>query len=175
MYNPANNDERTIVQECINNNRKAQKELYMKYKNAMYSICYRITGNYDDAADALQNGFIDVFNCLEKYEGRSSLGAWIKTIIVRSAIKRIPKNIFYDITENENIAVYRPDEALTANELEKAILDLSPGYRTVFNLIEIEGYKHQEVADILGITVGTSKSQLFKAKNELKKKLGQIF
>jgi RNA polymerase sigma factor (sigma-70 family) len=166
-----NNEEKNIVGECLKNNRKAMNLLYMKYKDAMYSTCYRITGSNDDAADALQDGFISVFNNLEKFEGKSSLGAWIKTIIIRAAIKRISKDIHEEIIKIEGSVSYEIDDTLTGELLEKIILELSPGYRTIFNLIEIEGYKHEEVAGMLGISVGTSKSQLFKAKNQLKKKL----
>ena len=160
-----------LIRDCINNNRTAQKMLYEKYKDAMFSICYRILGNYNDASDALQDGFINVFNNIEKFKGKSTLGAWIKTIIVRAALLRIPKNNFEDLSMIEQETKYEIDDSLTGEVIEKAILELNSGYRTVFNLIEIEGYKHYEVAEMLGISIGTSKSQLFKAKKVLRAKL----
>ena len=161
-----------LVAACLENKRKAQKELYDRYKDAMYTLAYRVLDNFDEAADALQEGFIQVFASLERYRGESSLGAWIRTIIVRAAYKKMkPVWNFEDVD-----AIPEPDDQLfddnlTGNELERAILGLSDGYRLVFNLIEVEGYKHHEVAKMLNISVGTSKSQLYHAKKKLQQEL----
>ncbi len=141
----------------------------------MYTVAYRITGNYDDACDAMQEGFVQIFRDLKNFGGKSTLGAWIKTIIVRAALKRIDnKNRTEELTEiNCNEQIYW-DDNLTGEELEKAIIKLSPGFRSVFTLIEIEGYSHKEVAEILEISVGTSKSQLYHAKKALQKELAHF-
>ncbi len=167
-----NPDEIMLVKTCLKNDRKAQKALYEKYKDAMYTISFRILGNFDDACDALQEGFIQVFNSLENFQAKSSLGAWIKTIIVRAAYKKLkPEIAFKEIEIHESVELFYWDDNMTGEELEKAILNLSPGYRLVFTLIEVEGYSHNEVAKMLGISPGTSKSQLFYAKKKLQQKL----
>ncbi len=166
--------ETDLVRACINNDRRAQKELYEKYKRAMYTICYRITGDFDLANDALQEAFIQIFRALPKFRAESTLGAWIKTIVVRTAIKKIKKQPKFDELEDFHTAD-RVDwgTSLDTEYLEKAILSLPEGYRAVFVMIEVEGYAHKEVAEILGISVGTSKSQLFHAKKRLRSILDQ--
>jgi RNA polymerase sigma factor (sigma-70 family) len=161
-----------LINKCIENNRIAQKQLYDKYKDAMYTLAYRITGNHNDAEDSLQESFINVFQNLQSFKGNSTIGAWIKTILVRNAIKKTKARFEYeDITERENNEQYKIDENITGEYLEQAILSLNPGYRAVFILIEVEGFKHKEVSERLNISVGTSKSQLFHAKKQLKMKL----
>ncbi len=170
-----NPDEMALIEACLENDRKAQKALYYKYKDAMYTLAYRVLGNFDDANDALQDGFIQVFNKLETFRGDSSLGAWIKTIIVRAAYRKLnPRMDFEEIYLIENTELFEWDDNLTGEELERAILNLSPGYRLVFTLIEIEGYKHDEVANMLGISTGTSKSQLHHARKKLQQELAHL-
>jgi len=158
-----------LIQSCIANDRLAQKRLYEKYKKAMYSTCYRITGDFDLANDALQEGFIQVFRGLPKFRAESTLGAWIKTIIVRAALKKIKKEPKFDPLEYANEKDYVDwGHYLDAEYLEKAIMSLPEGYRVVFVMIEVEGYAHKEVAAKLGISEGTSKSQLYHAKRKLR-------
>ncbi|MEZ4828371.1 MAG: RNA polymerase sigma factor [Bacteroidia bacterium] len=164
--------EQQLVTGCRAGNRLAQKALYDRYKDAMYTLCYRITSDADLAHDVLQEAFIGVFKGIDGFRQASTLGAWIKTIVVRTAYRRIKKETDYvaleDITHAET-----PDwgSEIDAGYLEQAIQELPPGYRSVFVLIEVEGYSHKEVADMMGISVGTSKSQLFYAKKQLQKKL----
>lgn len=167
-----NTKELTLITRCLKNDRRAQKELFNKYKDAMYTLTYRITGNHNDAEDAMQEAFINIFMKLDLFKGDSALGAWIKTICIRSAIKKTKLQFKYDdiinITSKSELEI---DEFLSGEAIEKALLNLHNGYRTVFMLIEVEGYKHKEVAQILGISEGTSKSQLFHAKKQLQKEL----
>lgn len=157
-----------LVEGCISNDRKSQKRLYYKYCNAMYTIALRILKDEDDASDALQEAFIQVFKDIKTFRRESTIGAWIKTIVIRSSLRKIKKNVFEEINDNTlNI----PDQqscALTGEYIEKQIMSLPTGYRTVFLLIEVEGYSHKEVAEILNISEGTSKSQLFYAKRQLR-------
>lgn len=164
-----------IVEACIKNNRKAQKQLFDQNKDAMFTIAYRILGNHEDAADALQEGFINVFLSLKTFKGNSTIGAWIKTIIIRTSIKQLRKQMQFDTLEDNLYAEesFYFDDGLTGETLENAILSLDSGYRTVFLLVEVEGYKHKEVAEMLNISEGTSRSQLYKAKRALQKKLKQ--
>ncbi|MDD3738607.1 MAG: RNA polymerase sigma factor [Lentimicrobiaceae bacterium] len=169
--------EKDIVEGCLKNDRQAQYSLYQRYCDAMYTICYRITGNYDDANEALQEAFIQVFTDLHQFKFNSTLGAWIKTIVVRTAIRIITKErklVNADIDEvHDDDHVVIPS-AIDGELLEQAILSLPDGYRTVFLLVEVEGYTHEEVAKMLNIAVGTSKSQLFRAKKLLQKKIGTL-
>jgi RNA polymerase sigma-70 factor (ECF subfamily) len=164
--------ERELVQRCIQNDRLAQKKLFDLYKDAMYSICYRMLKEPDVAADALQDAFLKIFGSLSTFEFRSTLGAWIKTIVVRTAIHKLREEVALerldDITPNH---LHQGAHELTAYDVENAIRSLPAGYRAVFLLIEVEGYKHKEVAELLGITEGTSKSQLHDARKLLQVKL----
>ena len=164
-----------IVYGCRVNNRKYQKMLFDRYKDAMYTIAYRILRDEELACDALQEGFIRVFGSLKNFEGRGTLGAWIKTIMVRSALRLLDKQFVTTDFEAELADVRMEwDENLTGELLDKAIASLSPGYRSVFVLIEVEGYTHREVAEMLNISEGTSKSQLSRAKKILQEKLKEL-
>jgi RNA polymerase sigma-70 factor (ECF subfamily) len=160
--------ENELIDACIQNNRFAQRTLYDRYKRAMYTLAYRLTGDFDEANDVLQDAFLDVFKNLGSFRKDASLGAWIKTIVARKAYKQFRKVSFIDYSENL-IETETWDETLNSEYLEKAILSLPEGFRTVFVMIEIEGFTHKEVAELLSISEGTSKSQLFHAKKRLRK------
>ncbi len=165
--------ETELVQSCLKNDRVAQKDLYDKYKKAMYTLAYRITGDFESANDVLQDAFVKVFKGLPSFRGESTLGAWIKTIVIRTAYSYLRKDkIFFEDIENVNLKNHLDwGHYLDAEYLEKAILSLPEGYRTVFVLIEVEGYGHKDVAEMLGISEGTSKSQLFYSKKRLREML----
>ncbi len=166
--------EKEIIEACLLNDRLAQKALYDQYKAQMYTLAYRISGNFEDAADVLQEGFLLVFRKLHTFQGESKLGTWIHTIIARLAIKKIKENIHFDDLETvEQYAVIDWGTAIDAEYLEKAIAALPDGYRSIFTLYEIEGFKHREIADLLEISENTSKTQLFKAKKMLREMLNQ--
>lgn len=167
--------EELLVKGCLRGDREAQRALYDRYCAAMYSSTLRITGNADHAADALQEAFIEVFRDLESFRFRSTLGAWIKTIVVRKALKHVSP-IAPLVTEEmpEQAHIVWPDD-LSGEALHQAILALPEGFRTVFNLVEIEGFKHAEVAEMLGISESTSKSQLSRAKLKLRAQLKTIY
>ena len=175
MTSPIGMTEKELVQSCLQNDRLAQKQLYDRYKRAMYSLSYRITGDFDAANDVLQDAFVKVFRGLPSFRAESTLGAWIKTIIIRTAYSYLRKEkIFHDNIDNLH---QQPKvdwgHYLDTEYLEKAILSLPEGYRMVFVLIEIEGYTHKEVAGLLGISEGTSKSQLFYSKKKLREILSR--
>jgi RNA polymerase sigma factor (sigma-70 family) len=165
-----------MVNECLKGNRMAQRELYEKYKTGMYTVAYRILGNSNDAHDALQEAFINVFSFLSGYGFRSSLGAWIKKIVVNCSLQQLNKNNRIEFQPvglaNEKAIVW--SDNFTAEMLDQAIKSLPDKARVVFLLVEVEGYKHQEVAEMLNINEGTSKSQLFYAKTLLQKKLKDL-
>lgn len=170
--------ESALVDACLNNERLAQKTLYDKYKDAMFTVAYRITNNFELAQDVLQDAFIQIFKSLKSFRKESTIGAWIKIIVVRTALKAIKKQPHFSPIEDYIIGNKNQyidwGNYLDAEYLEKAIQALPDGYRAVFVLIEVEGYPHKEVAKLLNISEGTSKSQLFHAKKKLRAMLKEI-
>ncbi len=158
----------------------AYNQLYKLYSRAMYNVAYRITGNEDDADDALQEGFISAFKNLESYRADASFGSWIKRIVINKAInllkrrkmETLPDNDQWDIPEEE-IEENSAYTDLTVDRVKKSIQQLPDGYRAVLSLYLLEGYDHQEIAEILGVGESTSKSQLNRAKNKLRELLIQ--
>lgn len=168
-------EEKALIEACLNQDRLAQKALYDRYRKAMYTLAYRMTGNFEDASEVLQDTFVRVFKALHKFRQDSTLGAWIKAILVRVALTKIKRRVQFDpIDEFTRTASIDWHHHLDMDYLEKAILSLPDGYRNVFMLIEVEGYKHKEVAQLLGISEGTSKSQLYHAKKHLKRILEKV-
>lgn len=167
--------EKQLIDDCLNDNRLAQKTLYDKYCRAMYTVAYRITNDFEQANDVLQESFVKVFQNLANFRQESSLGAWIKTIVVRTALSKLRKKDLIDpLGDVHEDRATEWGDYLEAEYLEKAIQTLPEGYRTVFVLIEVEGFSHKEVADLIGISVGTSKSQLFYAKKNLRKIISEL-
>lgn len=172
---PISEIEQTLISGCLENDRRSQKALYDRYKDAMYTLAYRITADFDLANDVLQDAFLGVFTGLHNFQQRSTLGAWIKTIVVRTAYKKIRKEPPHEaLNEARTREMIDWGQSLDAEYLEKAIQALPSGYRSVFVLIEVEGYSHKEVAEIMGISAGTSKSQLYHAKRYLQKQIGEL-
>jgi RNA polymerase sigma factor (sigma-70 family) len=140
----------------------------------MFTTAYRITGDMEWAGEALQDAFMQVFKHIGDFEQRSTLGAWIKTIVVRAALQKVERRKFHleswpeDFRENMLDWGSSPIDAM---QLEQAIQRLPEGARTVFVLAEVEGYAHKEIAEMVKISEGTSKSQLFAAKKRLRELL----
>ncbi|MBO6516274.1 MAG: RNA polymerase sigma factor [Bacteroidia bacterium] len=164
----------TLLQRCLKDDRLAQKELYQTYAKAMYTLAFRITNNPDLAHDVLQDAFIEVFRDLKKYSGKGTIGSWIKTIVIRKAVRQHKfEQRFERFEAKHDVGI--PYNEIASASLEKAILNLPEGYRTVFTLVEIEGYKHKEIAAMLNISESTSRTQLYHAKKTLREQLkGEI-
>lgn len=164
--------ESEILDGCRNGERIAQRALYDKYKSQMYTLAYRITGNFEDAEDVLQEGFMKVFRSLGSFRSDSKAGTWIHTIMARTALARVKSKMqFTDLEIVPDVADESNYLSVESEYLEKAILTLPDGYRSIFTLYEIEGFKHREIAEMLDISENTSKSQLHKAKRMLQDKL----
>ena len=166
--------EPVMIQGCIDGNRQMQQMLYDTYASKMYGVCLRYAGNMDDANDILQEGFIKVFRNLEKFRSEGSFEGWIRRIFVNTAIEHYRKKVkSFQVTdiEDHNIEDTALDvlDSLAAKDIMNIVNELSPGYKAVFNMHVIEGFSHKEIASMLGITEGTSKSQLARAKSVLKK------
>ena len=168
--------ERDLIQQCLANDRNAQRQLYERYKNAMYTLAYRVTGDFDTAAEVLQDAFLQVFRHIADFQGKSTLGAWIKTIVVRMALSELRRRRvrFESLEPSHETGNVDWGTALDVEYLERAIQALPGGYRAVFVLAEVEGFSHKEIGDMLGISEGTSKSQLFYAKKRLRETLTLI-
>lgn len=161
-----------LIEQCLAQDRLAQKELYDRYKTAMYTLAYRMCDDFGLADEVLQDAFLQVFRYLHTFRQESTLGAWIKRIVVRTAYKKIKRWVHFDTLEQWHHPVVDWGHELDTDYLEKAIQALPTGYRSVFVLVEIEGFTHQETGELLGISAGTSKSQLYHAKRKLRDLLG---
>lgn len=171
-----------IVNGCVRNDRKCQKVIFEMYYGKMMSACLRYISDKDEAQDILQEGFIKVFNNIAKFDFNGSLEGWVRRIIVNTAIDHIrkKKKDIFQVTDHEfiinnynNEGDETEDENIYANlkttEIMDAIKQLSPAYRTVFSMYVIDGFSHQQIADLLNINIGTSKSNLAKARMNLQK------
>jgi RNA polymerase sigma factor (sigma-70 family) len=168
--------EEDLLRDCLQQKQDAQFELFERYKLAMFNLVYRICNDYDQANDILQEGFIDVFRNLGKFEQKSTLGAWIKSIMLRKALRVVSKKmVFEEIVENLEDQTYPLEQWIQAEVLDQAIRSLPVASRTVFVMYEVEGYSHQEIADTLHISLGTSKSQLHYAKKILQERLSKHY
>ena len=161
--------ESDLIQGCLNGERRMQEELYRRFSPKMYAVCLRYAGNSEEAQDILQEGFIKIFKKLSSFRGEGSFEGWIRRIFVNTSIEHFRrKNYLQPVTEKEENTIEGKYLSVLDNLAEKDIMkmiqELSPGYRTVFNLYVIEGYTHKEIGDMLGISEGTSKSQLSRAK-----------
>jgi RNA polymerase sigma factor (sigma-70 family) len=158
----------------------AQKELYETFKTRMFGICIRYAGNYDDAQDILQDGFLKVFEKIDQFGFKGAFEGWIRRIMVNTALERFRSN-YQVININDNIKEIDHEHSgdfasdIDARELIRFVQELSPRYRIVFNLYAIEGYTHKEIAELLGITEGTSKSNLSRARDILQDKVNRFY
>jgi len=173
---------KVLVNGCIRNHRKSQEMVYKMFYGKMMAVCRRYTRNEDQAKDILQDGFIKVFKSMEKFNFEGSFEGWVRRIVVNTAIDftRKAKNDFSLMNEDQSLEEFEnsllddSDEEQYENPVKvadviKGMELLSNAYRTVFNLYVFENYSHQEIADALSISVGTSKSNLAKARANLKK------
>ncbi len=168
--------ENKLIKACVEKDGRAQRELYEKYSARMYPICMRYVRDADIAQDILVIGFTKVFDKISSYTGQGSLVGWIRKIMINEALIYLRKNktMFLEV-DIENPGINKKleinEDHLHAEDLLKMVKDLPVGYRTVFNLYAIEGYSHGEIAEKLGISENTSKSQLSRARRLLQRKL----
>lgn len=163
-------DHHKLVKDCLRNRLPAQRQLYELFAPPMLGVCYRYTKSMADAEDVLQEGFVKVFRYLHQYKGDGELGAWIRRIMVTTAINYLKKNARYQselVFPDEPlhaVATDNPELRLEAKELAAFIRQLPPGYQTIFNLHAVEGYTHVQIGEMLGIQEGTSRSQYARAR-----------
>ncbi|MFN6943605.1 MAG: RNA polymerase sigma factor [Cytophagaceae bacterium] len=165
--------EHELLDACKRQDRRAMEELYKRYLPKMKAVCYRYTNSLVEVEDILQEAFIKVFTKIDTFQFKGSLEGWIRKIVVNTAINHyhqylsFPSNLSIDdVNEGEDLSV-QIAETLSLEELYIIINQLPDGYRFVFNLVGIEGYSHKEVAEKLGITEATSRSQFTRARQQL--------
>lgn len=169
-----------IIKGCQQYESRAQKELFDLFGRKMFGVCLRYGGNHSEAQDILQDGFLKIYEKIHQYEFKGSFEGWMRRIFVNTALERYRNQ--YKIINiqdgwrdiNEDCYEHITDN-ITANELLSLVQELSPKYRVVFNMYAIEGYSHKEIADELGITEGTSKSNLSRARIILQDKVKQLY
>lgn len=173
--------ENQLIKACIREDAASQKEVFDRYSGRMLTVCLRYARSSADAEDILQDAFIKVFDKMHQFKFEGSFEGWIRRIVVNTALKkyslrRYEKEVVgYEIKEKDESSIEASAYSdLTAKELMDLINALPSGYKLIFNLYVIEGYQHDEIAEMLGIQPGTSRSQLVKARNMLQKQILQL-
>jgi RNA polymerase sigma-70 factor (ECF subfamily) len=163
-------DYKKLVKNCLKLKPGAQKILYEHFAPIMLGVCFRYTKSLSDAEEVLQEGFVKVFTRLNQYKGEGDLAGWIRKIMVNTALTYLKTNqryryeLSYDEMPLHPVSVENPEVNLQTKELAELIRQLPTGFQTIFNLYAVEGYKHAEIASILGISEGTSRSQYARAR-----------
>ena len=163
-----------LIKSCIRQNRQAQEELYHLYKKTLFVLCLKYCANTTEAEDNLHNAFIDIFTNIKKFDNKGSFEGWIKRITINKAIDSYKKTYHFiplkDDFEDE-VYINENDFNCSLDKLLLLIQELPTQYRLVFNLYELDNYSHREIAEMLSISEGTSKSNLHRAKQILKEKI----
>ena len=166
-----------LVNECVSGKVSAQKTFYERFARKMMGVCLRYASSYEEAQDVLQDGFIKVFNNLDRYQNKGSLEGWVRRIMVNTSLDAYRKNKKHQQDVGMDQVEYLVEdksyiiEDIQADDLLKLVQSIPEGYRVVFNLYAIEGYSHKEIAERLGVTESTSKSQYSRAKKLLRQML----
>ncbi len=163
-----------LVRLCKQQDRKAQEELYRTYSEQLFVLCLKYSGNYEQAKDLLQDCFVKIFQKIDQFSGRGSFEGWMTRLVINTAIKKSKKNGFHlSITGEifEEVEEDLDDQNLSLDFLIKIIQELPEAYRLVFNLYVMEEHSHKEIAKMLGISEGTSKSNLARARYKLRERI----
>jgi len=173
--------EEQLIKACIREDAACQKELFNRFSGRMLGVCNRYARNSEDAEDILQDAFIKIFDKIHQFKFQGSFEGWIRRIVVNTALKKYSVSRYtkevsgYEIKDKAESMTEPPAYShLTQKELMELINNLPDGYRVIFNLYVIEGYQHDEIAEMLGIQPGTSRSQLVKARTMLQKQILQL-
>lgn len=163
-----------LIHECSNNNTKAQEQVYRLLAPKLFAVCLKYSRNYEEAQDNLQESFLILFDKIKQYKSSGSFEGWAKRIVINYVLQQYRKqNIFEIVSEKipaeEEIEI--DDENISLEFLTKIIQELPDRYRLVFNLYVLDGYSHKEISEMLEINIGTSKSNLARAKAILKNKI----
>ena len=163
-----------LILKCKKQDIKAQGQLYQLFADKLFSVSLKYSRNYSEAEDNLQDAFLQIFKKIDQYKNKGSFEGWLKRIVINTALQKYRKQGVFDIVnenEIEEVTVEIDDDDLSVDFLLKIIQELPDRYRLVFNLYALDGYSHKEIADMLKITTGTSKSNLARARMILKDKI----
>lgn len=166
-------DHQQLIKNCLKGQPASQRQLYEEFAPIMLGVCYRYTKSMQDAEDVLQEGFVRVFRFLNQYNREGELGAWIRRIMVNTALnylkqsKKYQHDLLFDKTELHVVTQDDPEMLLNAKDLAELIRQLPTGYQTIFNLYAVEGYSHLEIGQMMGISENTSRSQYMRARHLL--------
>jgi RNA polymerase sigma factor (sigma-70 family) len=163
-----------LINGCKKNDIKAQEQLYRQYAPKLFSVCLKYSSNYTEAQDNLQDGFLLIFDKINQFSFKGSFDGWLKRIMINNILQKYRSERILNLVDEEikdDIELELDEESVSIEFLIKIIQDLPERYRLVFNLYAIDGYSHQEIADMLKISVGTSKSNLSRARQILKDKV----
>ena len=163
-------NEKLLIKKAIQNDREAQEQLFVRHSPKMLGVCRQYVKDIHHAEDLLLSGFLKVFTKLATFKHEGSFEGWIRRIMVNTCISHLRKKSLIELSDEDfvfNEAATESLENTSVTEIQKLIDALPDGYKMVFNLFAIEGFKHSEIADLLGVSESTSKSQLFKARRLL--------
>jgi RNA polymerase sigma-70 factor (ECF subfamily) len=164
-----------LIHKCKINDTKAQSELYKLFSSKLFSLCLKYSRNYAEAEDNLQDAFITIFKKIEQYKNKGSFEGWLKRITINTALQRYRTQGVFDIVNEdlieEEAVIIEDEDAISIDYLLQIIQELPDRYRLVFNLYVLDGYSHKDIAEMLKITTGTSKSNLARARQILKDKI----
>ena len=163
-------NEKLLIKKAIQNDREAQEQLFVRHSPKMLGVCRQYVKDIQHAEDLLLSGFLKVFTKLATFKHEGSFEGWIRRIMVNTCISHLRKKSLIELSDEDfvfNEAATESLENTSVTEIQKLIDALPEGYKMVFNLFAIEGFKHSEIADLLGVSESTSKSQLFKARRLL--------
>lgn len=160
-----------LIESCKINNTKAQSELYKLFSSKLFSVCLKYSRNYVEAEDNLQDAFLTIFKKIDQYKNKGSFEGWLKRVTINTVLQKYRSEKVFDII-NENVIdeveLDVDEESISIDYLLRIIQELPDRYRLVFNLYVLDGYSHKDIADMLDINIGTSKSNLARARQILK-------
>ncbi len=160
-----------LIENCKSNDTKAQSELYKLFSSKLFTVCLKYSRNYAEAEDNLQDAFLTIFNKIEQYKNKGSFEGWLKRVTVNTVLQQYRKEKVFDIVNEtlvDEVEVEIDEDDLSIDYLLKIIQHLPDRYRLVFNMYVLDGYSHKDIADLLEINIGTSKSNLARARQILK-------
>lgn len=165
-----------LIQGCLDKNTKSQEQLYHLFAAKLFSVCLKYSRNYAEAEDNLQDGFLIIFDKIGQYKSSGSFEGWAKRIMVNNVLQQYRKTSFLELVNDvvDDASIEIDDDNISIEILLKLIQELPDRYRLVFNLYVMDDYSHKEIAEMLGINIGTSKSNLARAKMILKEKIDAL-
>ncbi len=163
-----------LIHNCKKQDIKAQEQLYRLYANKLFAVCLKYSNSYQQAEDNLQDGFMIIFDKIKQYQDKGSFEGWMKRIMINTTLQKYRKQTVFEIVNEEHLRepeIEIDDELVSVDYLLKIIQELPDRYRQVFNFYALDGYSHKEISEMLDISVGTSKSNLSRARIILKEKI----